>query len=71
MYTKEELMEIRARAEQEVGGTESNFLWRDACTLLASSADRLLSLTDRICRGEITALADKSGKVKLRQASEE
>jgi len=70
MWTREELLEIRDQAELEVGGNESNLLWRNACVSLASSADRLLSLTDRICSGELTALSDEDGKPKPLQAIE-
>ncbi len=71
MWKKEELIEIRRRAKLESGGTESNLLWRNACISMAASADRLISLTDRICIGEITALSDKNGKPILPPASAE
>jgi len=69
MWTLGELLEIRNRAELESGGNEQNLLWRHACVDLAASAERLISLTQRICHDELTALADSNGYVKLPPAN--
>lgn len=57
MWTRDELKETRDRAEQEAGinGTSEN--WKHACLMLASAADRLDAMTDRIERGLETATA--------------
>lgn len=56
MWTKEELTEIRNRAELEAGIKGQTLLWQIACINLAASASHLLEVTDRICAGEITAV---------------
>ena len=56
MYTKQELTEIRDRAEQEAGSESNNLLWRSACLDLSKAAERLDSIHDRICKSEMTAL---------------
>jgi len=70
MWTKSELLEIRDRAELEANNPLHNILWRSACVNLAMSASNLLLLTDRICDGEITALMDDDGIIKLQRPSE-
>ncbi len=64
MWTTEELIEIRDRAELEAEFDEQNILWRNSCTALSFAASNLLILTDRICAGELTALVDDVGKYK-------
>ena len=71
MWTKDELLEIRDRAEQEANIPSHNILWLNACIDLAMSASNLLSLTERICDGKITALMDDNGRIKLPHPSEE
>lgn len=63
MWTRDELKEVRERAELEasINGCSDN--WRQACLMLASAADRLDAMTDRIERGLETAIT------KPRQAS--
>lgn len=55
MWIREELKEIRDRAELEasISGISEN--WKHACLMLASAADRLDSMTDRIEQGLETA----------------
>jgi hypothetical protein len=60
MWTREELTEIRERAEQEARVCGCNEQWRHACLGLAAAADRLDALTDRIERGLETAVSDES-----------
>lgn len=57
MWTRNELKEIRDRAELEasINGISDN--WKHACLMLASAADRLDAMTDRIERGLETAIA--------------
>lgn len=56
MWTNEELIDIRDRAELEASSQTQNLLWRVACLGLAASANHLLSLTNRICQRELTAI---------------
>jgi hypothetical protein len=64
MWTKEELIEIRDRAELEAESDKHNILWRNSCTTLSFAASNLLMLTDRISAGEITALISDTGGYK-------
>ena len=52
MWIRDELKEIRDRAEHEASISGSSENWKHACLMLASAADRLDSMTDRIERGE-------------------
>lgn len=52
MWTREELVEIRERAELEASIIGNNEKWRHACLELASAADRLDSITHRIEFGD-------------------
>ena len=58
MWTNEELVEIRDRAELEASIRNQNLLWASACLNLAASASHLLSITDRICQKELTAICE-------------
>ena len=51
MWTREELIEIRERAELEASIKGNNEKWRHACLELASAADRLDLITYRIESG--------------------
>lgn len=55
MWTREELHEIRERAELEAKVQGNNELWRHACINLAAAADRLDAMTHRIEAGIETA----------------
>jgi hypothetical protein len=57
MWIRDELNGIRERAELEasINGISDN--WNHACLTLASAADRLDAMTDRIERGVETAIA--------------
>lgn len=55
MWIRDELKEIRDRAEHEASISGSSENWKHACLMLASAADRLDSMTDRIERGMETA----------------
>ncbi len=57
MWTREELKEMRDRAELEasINGIGDN--WKHACLMLASATDRIDAMTDRIERGLETAIA--------------
>lgn len=59
MWTNEELIDVRDRAELEVGNDENSVLWQSACLSLAGAAERLIGLSSRICSGELVALRDK------------
>lgn len=63
MWTRQELQEIRERADLEGSIEEGNHKWRQACYELASAADRLDAMTSRIELGLEVAT--------LQQASEE
>lgn len=56
MWTNDELIEIRDRAELEASNDTQNLLWRCACLNLAAGASHLLSVTERICHRELTAM---------------
>ena len=71
MWTHEELLEIRNRAELEASISHQNILWRYACLALASSASHLISLTERICQHEITAIDSYQHGFTPQQATEE
>lgn len=67
MWTRNELIEIRQRAEFEADVIGNSERWRCACLDLASAADRLDAMTVRIESGEEVAIAStnsttKSGK---------
>lgn len=51
MWAREELIEIRERAELEASIIGNNEKWRHACLELASAADRLDSIAHRIESG--------------------
>jgi hypothetical protein len=70
MWTNEELQEIRDRAELEANIGGLNRLWQSACLDLAASASHLLSLTERICRGEITACDPMCDPITKRKSNE-
>jgi hypothetical protein len=57
MWTRNELIEIRQRAEVEADVTGNSERWRCACLDLASAADRLDAMTVRIESGEEVAIA--------------
>jgi len=57
MWTRNELIEIRERAEFEAGVIGCNEKWRHACLCFASAADRLDAMTVRIESGEEVAIA--------------
>ena len=71
MWTNEELLEIQNRAELEASIPNQNSLWRFACLSLASSASHLLSLTERICRNDLTAVNVYGKGFRPQQAIEE
>lgn len=48
MWTKQELIDIKERAELEASIQGNNEKWRHACLGLATAADRLESITNRI-----------------------
>lgn len=56
MWTTDELIEIRDIAESAYSSKKGSLLWRSSNLDLAKAADRLLTITERICKGEITAL---------------
>jgi len=51
MWTRNELIEIRERAELEANVKGQTVSWTHACLNLASAADRLDSMTGRIEAG--------------------
>lgn len=55
MWTRQELKEIRERAELEGSIQGGNYKWRQACYDLAAAADRLDAMTGRIESGLETA----------------
>ena len=57
MWTKEELFEIRDRAELEADIPSINEWWRQACLSLAASSETLAAMTARIERSECVATA--------------
>lgn len=57
MWTREELSEIRSRAELEASVSGNTLTWRHACLNLAAAADRLDAMTARIEAGEERAVA--------------
>jgi len=57
MWTREELSEIRERAALEATVVGVSEEWKHACLGLASAADRIDAMTDRIERGLQTAIA--------------
>ena len=63
MWTRAELIEIRARAELEASVQGNNEKWRHACLDLASAADRLDSITYRIESGLEVATLQPSNEV--------
>ncbi len=58
MWTRDELTEIRNRAELEASIPGLKASWVHACLDLAAAADRLDSFTSRIERGEDKAVVD-------------
>jgi len=63
MWTRQELIEIRERAELEASIKGVNEKWRHACLELASAADRLDSITHRIESGlEVATLQQATGE---------
>jgi hypothetical protein len=57
MWTRDELKEIRERAELEASIKGNSDNWKHACLMLASAADRLDTMTGRIESGLETAIA--------------
>lgn len=57
MWARNELIEIRERAELEAMIIGSNEKWKHACLCLADAADRLDAMTLRIESGQETAIA--------------
>lgn len=57
MWTREELSEIRSRAELEAAISGCSAPWIQACLTLASAADRLDAMTARIESGEELAVS--------------
>ena len=58
MWTKEELFEIRDRAELEANISGHNEWWRQACLSLAASSETLAAMTARIESGECVATSN-------------
>jgi hypothetical protein len=57
MWARDELKEIRSRAELEAKVPGINPAWQHACLTLAAAADRVDAMTARIEIGEETAVA--------------
>lgn len=57
MWTRNELIEMRERAELEAAVIGNNEKWRHACLCLAAAADRLDAMTLRIEAGKESAIA--------------
>jgi hypothetical protein len=64
MWTNEELITIRDRAELEADSTTQNLIWRHACLDLAAAVDRLLMFHQRVTTEGLTALINENGTVK-------
>ena len=56
MWTRNELTEIRERAELEADVVGNSDRWRQACLCLADAADRLDAMTARIEAGKEVAI---------------
>ncbi len=56
MWTREELTEIRERAELEASIQGNGEKWRHACLGLAAAADHLDAMTARIEAGQEVAI---------------
>lgn len=63
MWTREELQEIRERADLEGSIDGGNHKWRQACYDLAAAADRLDAMTNRIELGLEVATLQPSNEV--------